>query len=1202
MRNNCVYWADIVNDTISRQCLSDGSQGAEILVKTNLDSIEGMALDWVSNTLYFVDGMRTKIEVVRTDIHYEGRMRRTILDSRNLKKPRGIAVHPMEGFIFWTDWAPGDPSLSRANLDGSDVKRLFVKPRVEWPNGITIDHIAERIYWVDAKLDYIASAALDGSKFKEIIANDVRVKHPFAVAVFKDNLYWDDWEQKAIFTADKDHGVEVHAILNQLAGLMDLKVFAHSIQEGNNSCGLTTNVCSHLCVGLPQRKSACLCPDTMVMKNNECMCPENKPAFANGTCPSCQYVLNTCTTEQFSCSNSVCIPRTWMCDGTNDCGDNSDEMNCSHPHCPAKLFSCGDGKCIEPYWRLKKRDLYISSPHVLIIVHNCEWFRGEFRCAKDSVCIPSTWRCDGEKDCADNSDETSCVAVKCESWQFKCKNNRCIFMSWRCDGDNDCGEDDSSDEENCTVTHEPTERPPDMPFLPTNSCNSWMFTCSNHKCVPYWWKCDGVDDCGDKSDEIGCGALVPTLTPSSSTHTPHSFTCKENEFRCYTGDCILESWVCDGTGDCPGEEDEENCKEVVRCGVNEFMCRKDGSCIHMSWVCDGKIDCPDNSDEVACVRNNTTSAPATPSCHSGFFPCDINLCLPMVKLCDGHQDCYDGFDEGRNCNNATTKVFQVQMSVGDHRTNSSSLLLVWWLPMSTNAPLEYLPSICELNSMGKWINSTWTSDFEHWFTGLKAYARYNMTVFVREKDNANKVFPPAQYIAATTAEGAKSKVNSCGTITTFPADESSLSLVTCVTGIPRYLRATLEMHYDCLVSTTVPSPPWNLTVVQLTSSQVQVSWMAPAQPNGIIQEYTVFLSPPIPPLSRKTTSDQQSVVIESTYKPGQIYSYWVRARNGAAESNDSRPQTLLFDESSVIGSIQGLVITSKNDYSVVLSWKPLNKVEGYRVYPRANPPLPRLDSFIVSENNVTVSNLSPGMTYVVEICGFRLPLPEISGLNGTVLKQHGTTVTLLWDAPKYSIKQHWEYGIYYALNIQELFDKPKLRTQNMNATVSGLEACESYVFAVGLVGPLGSGPLSSHPYSILTEFNPDAPPKNLHATTDPTNETRVLVTWQSSCPEMDTAVNYSVTIEELTHGQSSTVTLLPTTNTTLNYWFNTRHGGRYRLSVRTGRVHSNSSRVVEYTAPIILPPGQVQVLPEKNGSYFVYWKETKLPDALQGKK
>jgi hypothetical protein len=75
-------------------------------------------------------------------------------------------------FIFWTDWAPGDPSVNRAELDGSNVMRLFKRPDVEWPNGITIDHIAERIYWVDAHKDYIASADLNGRRFKKIIAND----------------------------------------------------------------------------------------------------------------------------------------------------------------------------------------------------------------------------------------------------------------------------------------------------------------------------------------------------------------------------------------------------------------------------------------------------------------------------------------------------------------------------------------------------------------------------------------------------------------------------------------------------------------------------------------------------------------------------------------------------------------------------------------------------------------------------------------------------------------------------------------------------------------------------------------------------------------------------------------------------------------------------------------------------------------------
>ena len=66
-------------------------------MEKDLSSIEGMALDWISHVLYFVDGMRAKIEIIRTDVNYEGRMRRTILGPDTLKKPRGIAVHPMKG-------------------------------------------------------------------------------------------------------------------------------------------------------------------------------------------------------------------------------------------------------------------------------------------------------------------------------------------------------------------------------------------------------------------------------------------------------------------------------------------------------------------------------------------------------------------------------------------------------------------------------------------------------------------------------------------------------------------------------------------------------------------------------------------------------------------------------------------------------------------------------------------------------------------------------------------------------------------------------------------------------------------------------------------------------------------------------------------------------------------------------------------------
>lgn len=126
--------------------------------------------------------------------------------------------------MFWTDWNMEQPSVNRANLDGTGIKKLFGKETVEWPNGITIDHIANRIYWVDAKLDYIGSSDLHGDGFHKIISKEDVVSHPFAVAVFKSQMYWDDWKRNAIFSSDKDIYTGVQVLVKPLTGLMDLKV------------------------------------------------------------------------------------------------------------------------------------------------------------------------------------------------------------------------------------------------------------------------------------------------------------------------------------------------------------------------------------------------------------------------------------------------------------------------------------------------------------------------------------------------------------------------------------------------------------------------------------------------------------------------------------------------------------------------------------------------------------------------------------------------------------------------------------------------------------------------------------------------------------------------------------------------------------------------------------------------------------------
>ena len=44
------------------------------------------------------------------------------------------------------------------------------------------------------------------------------------MAVFKDNMFWDDWKQNSFYVADKDHGIGIETIGTKLFGLMDLKV------------------------------------------------------------------------------------------------------------------------------------------------------------------------------------------------------------------------------------------------------------------------------------------------------------------------------------------------------------------------------------------------------------------------------------------------------------------------------------------------------------------------------------------------------------------------------------------------------------------------------------------------------------------------------------------------------------------------------------------------------------------------------------------------------------------------------------------------------------------------------------------------------------------------------------------------------------------------------------------------------------------
>ena len=56
-------------------------------------------------------------------------------------------------YMYWTDWGHF-PRIERAYMNGEERMDL-VNHTIGWPNGLTIDHVYNKLYWADAREDNI---------------------------------------------------------------------------------------------------------------------------------------------------------------------------------------------------------------------------------------------------------------------------------------------------------------------------------------------------------------------------------------------------------------------------------------------------------------------------------------------------------------------------------------------------------------------------------------------------------------------------------------------------------------------------------------------------------------------------------------------------------------------------------------------------------------------------------------------------------------------------------------------------------------------------------------------------------------------------------------------------------------------------------------------------------------------------------------